>query len=99
MRRDSGAERSEAELQAKLDDPGIAGGVDEPERRLINVAVGRVPLRVVEEVEELGAELGVEALGEFGVLQDAHVDVLDDGAGDGGAARGAIANGVLDGET
>ncbi len=57
--------------------------------------VGCGEVGAVEDVEELGAELGADAFGDLGGLEEGKVEVAESGAGEGVAAE--IADGSVGG--
>src|SRR5262245_59952390 len=66
---------SEDVLQGELDSASIARAEDASELRCVRKAVGKIEIRVVENVEELGAELQSALFGEAKVLEEAEVEV------------------------
>src|SRR5215207_554153 len=66
----------EEQLRAELYVARVARGGDAPERGRAEEVVGQVQVRVVEEVEELRAQLQAHALAERSVLHERRVDVV-----------------------
>jgi hypothetical protein len=99
--------RSELQFQGELDLAGraeVSGGetgvADDSESGAAGYEgeVGIAEVRLVEDVEELGAELEVHALGEFGVFDDGEIGVQESRAGNGVASEIAeVASGCVGG--
>src|ERR1700730_7161291 len=70
--------RLERKLQGELNQARVVDGTgDDPEIRTGQSAVGRSELRVVEDVEELGAEFDVCAFRDVCLLENRKVEVVD----------------------
>ena len=65
----------EPELDRELDDPRVVGSRDEPEVGRRERRDGVLQLRVVEQVEDLGAELELPFLARLERPREAHVHV------------------------
>src|SRR5262245_7583372 len=84
--------RLERQFQSELDDPGVPGAGDPAQARIAELLAGRIPVGVIDGVEKLRAELRLQLLAKEGeVLAGGQVDPDRSGAGDDGAARGAVA--------
>src|SRR5260370_18958375 len=86
--------RSEEELYPNLIDAGVAGACDLPELRVGSVMVRAIPLRVVECIERLQAQLQPHFFAEFEVLEERHVPVIDSWPTQDVPARGSNNAGV-----
>ena len=83
------------QLQTKLNNARVPSAGDDAEASLINEAIRRIPLRVIERVEELGTKLRVHPLADPRILHNCQINIIDDRPGDGRAARSAKADGRL----